>query len=70
MSALDKNDWTSIHKKAWGDPKFRDLLERDPTAAVKKWAKEYRRSVDKIVDLSDWIKVDVDDWNGGAPSCC
>jgi hypothetical protein len=70
MRALHKNDWVSIHAKAWEDPKFRDLLEKDPTAAVKQWAKEHRQSVDKIVDLSEWINVDIDDWNHGAPSCC
>jgi hypothetical protein len=70
MSDLSKTDWVSIHAKAWKDPKFRDLLERDPTAAVKKWAKEYRRTVSRIIDLTEWVKVDIDDWNNGPPSCC
>jgi len=72
MSALGKTEWTSIHKKAWGDPKFRYLLETDPTGAIKLWANEQSPPwhVDKIVDLSSWIKVAEDDWPGGAPSCC
>jgi hypothetical protein len=71
MSALSKNDWVNIHAKAFDDPKFRDLLEKDPTAAVRQWASEtHRPHPEKIVDLSEWIKIDLDDWNHGPPSCC
>jgi len=70
MANLTKDDWVEIHAKAWKDPKFRYLLETDPTAAIKSWAQEVGRTVDKIVDLSDWIKKDEADWNYGPPSCC
>jgi hypothetical protein len=70
MADLTKDDWAKIHAKAWKDPKFRHLLETDPTAAIKSWAKEVGRNVGKIVDFSDWIKEDETDWNYGPPSCC
>lgn len=70
MANLTKDDWVEIHAKAWKDPKFRLLLETDPTAAIKGWAHDVSRKVDKIVDLSDWIKKDESDWDYGPPSCC
>lgn len=71
MAILTKDDWVKIHAKAWEDKKFRYLLETDPTAAVKSWYHDtYKQEVEKIVDLSDWIKKDKFDWNNGPPSCC
>jgi hypothetical protein len=70
MANLTKDDWVQIHAKAWKDSKFRYLLETDPTAAVKAWASETHRTIDKIVDLSNWVKKDEFDWDQGPPSCC
>ena len=71
MSDLTKDDWAEIHAKAWADQNFRTLLETDPTAAVRSWAEENHRVVDKIVVLSEWVqKDDIDSWNHGPPSCC
>jgi hypothetical protein len=70
MANLVKDDWEKIHAKAWRDPDFRFLLETDPTAAIKCWANENKLEIDKIVDLSDWIRDDESDFNHGPPSCC
>jgi hypothetical protein len=67
---LTKDDWAKIHAKAWKEPEFRYLLETDPTKAIKEWAHAAGRTVEKIVDLSDWIKKEERDWNYGPPSCC
>jgi hypothetical protein len=67
-SDLTSDDWTNIHAKAWSDPKFRDLLETDPTKAIHEWAKERGRKIQRIVDLSDWISVKKAHYT--APSCC
>jgi hypothetical protein len=70
MANLTKDDWEKIHSKAWQDLDFRYLLETDPTAAIKSWACENGLDIDKIVDLSDWIRADEFDFNHGPPSCC
>ncbi len=51
MANLSNTDWGKIHAKAWRDPKFRKLLETDPTAAVKAYGKEVGKTFDKIVTL-------------------
>jgi hypothetical protein len=68
-SDLTKQDWVEIHAKAWKDPVFKALLETDPTTAVRLWAAERKRAVNKIVDLSQWVMIDLDD-PYPAPSCC
>jgi hypothetical protein len=44
-----KEDWGKIHAKAWKDPQFRQLLETNPTEAVKKYGNEVGKAFDKIV---------------------
>lgn len=39
MAQLSDKDWGKIHAKAWLDPKFRALLESDPTAAIRAYEK-------------------------------
>jgi hypothetical protein len=52
MAKPTKKDWGKIHAKAWSDPKFRQLLESDPTKAVKAYAKEAGKNFDKLVTVS------------------
>ena len=71
---LTKADWGKIHAKAYKDKGFRRKLETDPTAAVKEWfAEEYpkrRMTLDRIVDLSEWMKLKVTDEDWPPPACC
>jgi hypothetical protein len=69
QSDLTKQDWIDIHARAWRDPTFRALLETDPTTAVRLWAAEQKRVVNKIVDLSQWVTIKFDD-PFPAPGCC
>ena len=51
MSDVTNEDWAKIHAKAWRDAKFRELLECDPTAAVKQYGQEVGKTFKKIVRL-------------------
>lgn len=51
MPAPTKKDWGLMHAKAWQDPKFRALLETDPTKAVTAYGKEVGKTFDKIVKI-------------------
>jgi hypothetical protein len=53
MASPSNKDWGEIHAKAWRDPKFRELLEKDPTAAVKQYASETGKNYDRIVTVGD-----------------
>ena len=68
-SDLTKEDWIEIHAKAWNDEEFRRLLEIDPTGAIRLWAAERKRVINKIVDLSQWEAIRPDD-QFPAPGCC
>jgi len=43
VAKLSDEDWGKIHAKAWLEPKFRNLLETDPTKAIR----EYEKSIGK-----------------------
>ena len=67
-------DWGKIHAKAWLDPKFRQLLETDPTQAIKDYGAEVGKTFDRIVivrppptDIPEqfWPAV-----NPVPPACC
>jgi hypothetical protein len=54
VATLSDKDWGKIHAKAWLDPKFRALLEKDPTAAIREYeaSQGYKPGYfDKIVRL-------------------
>jgi hypothetical protein len=56
VAKLSDKDWGKIHAKAWLDPKFRALLERDPTQAIRAYEKSegYKPGYfDKIVRVGD-----------------
>jgi hypothetical protein len=67
---LTKKDWGEIHARAFKDPKFRHKLETDPTGAVREYAAECGLTIDRIVDLTDWLKQDVDQDYSPPPACC
>jgi hypothetical protein len=71
---LTNKDWGKIHAKAWLDPEFRNLLETDPTRAIKQYGREVGKTFDKIVKLRAKPKGIPDDFladvNPFAPSCC
>jgi hypothetical protein len=50
-----QEDWAAIHKKAFNDPKFHSLFETDPTAAIKQYAAEAKKTFTKIVSTEGWI---------------
>jgi hypothetical protein len=52
------DDWTKIHAKAWQDPTFRDLLEKDPTAAVQQYGATVGKTFDRIVNTTGWADTD------------
>ncbi len=37
---ITPKDWGKIHAKAWRDPAFKQLLETDPTAAIRQYETE------------------------------
>jgi hypothetical protein len=51
MSDLTSQDWAAIHKKVWEDDSYRSLFESDPTAAVKQYAAENGKTINKIVNV-------------------
>ncbi len=74
MANLSNTDWGKIHAKAWRDPKFRKLLETDPTAAIKCYGLEIGKSFNKIVILRTrpaGISEDqLEQVNPFPPTCC
>lgn len=67
-------DWGKIHALAWKNSSFRDLLEKDPTRAVKEYGEKHGKEFEKIVvvrpapkDIPDEFLADV---NPFPPSCC
>jgi hypothetical protein len=75
---LTNVDWGKLHAKAWREPAFRDLLESDPTEAIKQYVRKERPGVAqvkiKMVKLraapSDVPEQFWDDVNPFPPSCC
>jgi hypothetical protein len=54
VAKLKESDWGKIHAMAWRDPKFRTMLESNPTAAVREYEKSIGKArgyFDKIVSL-------------------
>ena len=76
MAVLTNTDWGKIHAKAWTDPKFRKLLERDPTKAIRVYGKEVGKTFQKMVKLKKKPKGAPQDPEKLAhvhphpPSCC
>jgi len=74
MAKLSNSDWGKIHAKAWRDPKFRKLLETDPTKAIKAYGKEVGKTFKKIVTLRAKPAGIPDEHfhhvNPYPPSCC
>jgi hypothetical protein len=76
VAALTNADWGKIHAKAWTDPKFRRLLETDPTKAIKKYGKEIGKTFQKMVKLKKKPKGAPKDqeklahFHPHPPSCC
>ena len=78
MSDVSNEDWGRIHARAWKDPVFRDLLESDPTAALKQYGREQTppKTYNKLVTLRaapDPKEVPEQFWpavNPFPPSCC
>jgi hypothetical protein len=48
---ITEGDWAQIYAKAWLDDAFRTLLETDPTAALKQYAKENGLPWTKLVQV-------------------
>ncbi len=75
MAVLTNADWGKIHAKAWTDPKFRKLLERDPTKAIKVYGKAVGKTFQKVVKLKKKPKgikdpVKLAHFHPHPPSCC
>jgi len=51
MTTLTSEDWGNIHKRAWTDDRFRQLLEHDPRAAIDEYGKEVGKYFSTIVDV-------------------
>jgi hypothetical protein len=76
VATLTNTDWGKIHAKAWTDPKFRKLLETDPTKAIKAYGKEVGKTFQKVVKLKSRPKGAPKDpaklarFHPHPPSCC
>jgi hypothetical protein len=71
---LTGEDWGEIHKRAWLDADFKELLETDPTKAIKEvYAQSVGKRFDKILfvrpkpDIAEEFLPYV---NPFPPSCC
>ena len=73
MSSPDGH-WEEIHKKCASDPEFRDMLEKDPRAALDQYAKDAGvEPFDKIVKMPADTSLDDLIASGGhsaPPACC
>jgi hypothetical protein len=72
VAELTGEDWSKVHAKAWRDPKFRELLETDPTKAIKDYGKEVGKTFDKIVRLAPRPEGVTDESleHRSPPACC
>jgi len=55
VASLSDEDWGKIHAKAWLEPEYRNLLESDPTKAIRVYEKSIGKPpgyFDKIVRMS------------------
>jgi hypothetical protein len=72
--ALTNQDWGKIHAKAWRDPKFRHLLETDPTAAIKCYGLAVGKTFGKMVIVrprpASVHDSALEEVNPFPPSCC
>jgi hypothetical protein len=50
-TTITEADWAQVYAKAWLDDGFRTLLETDPTAALKQYAKEHGLAWTKLVQV-------------------
>jgi hypothetical protein len=74
---LTSDDWGRIHGKAWRDPRFKLLLESDPTAAIKEYVdgqpslKGKKLRIVQVRPRPRGVDDDfLDDINPFPPSCC
>lgn len=73
MADITGDDWGEIHARAWRDAKFKELLETDPSAAIKQYGDSVGKKFNKIVfvrpkpDIADEFLPFV---NPFPPSCC
>ena len=51
MPAPTKEQWSHIHAKAWQEPKFREMLESDPAAALAHYGKQNEVEFDKVIEI-------------------
>jgi hypothetical protein len=76
VAYVTKEDWGKIHAKAWKDPNFRQLLETDPTQAIKNYGVEVGQTFDQIVIVDpppDLTKIPEELWpllHQAPPACC
>jgi hypothetical protein len=74
MTEISNEEWGKIYAKAWRDPKFRELLEQDPTAAIRQYGHEIRKTFTKIVKIEappyDLSEPDLEDKHKFPPACC
>jgi hypothetical protein len=74
VADLTNEDWGNIHAKAWLDDGFRQLLETDPTRAIRDYGKSIGKTFDKIVTVRPKPKGIPDEFlpdiNPFPPSCC
>jgi hypothetical protein len=76
--AVTNTDWGRIHAKAWTDPKFRKLLEKDPTKAIKAYGREVGKNFTKMLKLTKKPKrapkraseIQLVKFHPHPPSCC
>ena len=74
VAQLTGEDWGKIHAKAWTNDRFRQLLETDPTKAIKEYGDEVGKTFERILTLRPRPEGIADDFladiNPFPPSCC
>jgi hypothetical protein len=73
VAAPTNADWGKIHAKAWTNPKFRKLLETDPSKAVRAYGKAVGKKFTKILKLAPKPKAGrrpLELRHRRAPACC
>lgn len=74
MAAITEDDWGKIHAKAWTDSEYREILETDPTEAIRIYAEECGHPIDRMVKIPDApSNIPQEFWEyvcKGPPACC
>jgi hypothetical protein len=67
----EKQDWIAMHKYAWENEAFKQLLETDPAAALKFWGILHNKQYTSVITVPEKPEFpDLYDDPQPPPACC